>query len=78
MIGIALLCLNAYNRSAFLVTLEDIHRAGVLHGDLRPQNLLVDGHGKATIIDFDQSEREASKRDMEREIADLVHILDTL
>ena len=66
------------NRSALLTTLEDIHKAGVIHGDLCPQNLLIDQLGKASIIDFDQAREGALEQDKKREHTELVHILETL
>jgi len=69
---------SSSTRAALLTILQDIHKAGVLHCDLRPQNLLVDKFGKATIIDFDQSRRDTSNTDKKRECAELIHILDTL
>ena len=33
---------------SFLETLQAIHNAGILHGDIHPQNLLFDDAGKTT------------------------------
>ena len=35
-----------------LSALRHIHAAGVLHRDIKPQNVLVDGHGHARLTDF--------------------------
>lgn len=34
------------------LAIQEAHRAGVIHRDLKPQNILVDRSGKAYIIDF--------------------------
>jgi len=39
---------------AALTTLKSIHRIGILHGDIRPENILVSDSG-ITIIDFGHS-----------------------
>jgi len=59
-----------------MTRLKEIHEAGVLHGDLRLQNLLIDENGQGTIIDFDQSRRTSSKSAMEKERACLRELLD--
>jgi RIO-like serine/threonine protein kinase len=59
-----------------MTRLKEIHEAGVLHGDLRLQNLLIDENGRGTIIDFDQSRRTSSQSAMERERARLRELLD--
>lgn len=33
-------------------TLDAVHRAGVIHRDLKPQNIIVDAQGKPHLIDF--------------------------
>lgn len=32
--------------------LQAMHRQGFVHGDVRPENVLVDAHGRVTLIDF--------------------------
>lgn len=44
------------SRDTFLATLEGIHKADVVHRDIRPPNLLVGKDGKVFIIDFDKAE----------------------
>jgi serine/threonine protein kinase len=42
-------------RSAFseiLIALADVHRLGIIHRDVKPENLLFDSAGKLKIIDF--------------------------
>ena len=48
-----------YSRDEFLAALADVggalaaaHRAGVVHGDVRPANLLLDGDGSTYLADF--------------------------
>ena len=52
-------------------TLESIHRAGILHGDIRPDNILVSDLG-VTIIDSVQC---GSQRAKDQEIAELRNLL---
>jgi serine/threonine protein kinase len=58
------------------VKLQEIHNAGILHGDLRLQNLLLDKSGRGTIIDFDQARKETNSAMMERECVQLRQILE--
>ena len=53
--------------NAFMKSLRSIHRAGVRHNDIRPENLLVKGDGKVTIIDFDRATLGASRGARRRE-----------
>jgi Predicted choline kinase involved in LPS biosynthesis len=52
-----------------------IHAAGVLHGDLRLENLLVTDTGDVTIIDFDQGRNGASEDELREEYALLYDML---
>lgn len=40
--------------------LAEVHRRGVLHRDLKPDNLLVDAHGAVTFLDFGLSRLQES------------------
>ncbi|PPQ97039.1 hypothetical protein CVT26_001297 [Gymnopilus dilepis] len=42
-------------RQAFKNILETLHRAGVRHNDVRPENLMIGPSNKAYIIDFDRA-----------------------
>lgn len=42
---------------ALLDTLARVHLAGVTHADLKPSNILVDGSGRPTILDFGLARR---------------------
>ncbi|KAF9556317.1 hypothetical protein CPC08DRAFT_752574 [Agrocybe pediades] len=41
-------------KEAFRRILENIHEIGILHGDVRPNNLLIRPDGSVFLIDFDQ------------------------
>jgi serine/threonine protein kinase len=64
--------LSDQERSEIVTALSDIHDHGVLHKDIRPENILIqhrrDG-SKATFIDFALSERVSSKEEPEKEMA---------
>ncbi|HEX4955154.1 MAG TPA: lanthionine synthetase LanC family protein [Thermoanaerobaculia bacterium] len=38
--------------SAVAAAYAELHRRGVIHGDVHPRNLLVDGEGRVTLLDF--------------------------
>jgi serine/threonine-protein kinase len=53
-----------------LETLGRIHAAGVVHRDLKPANVLVDEHGRSTLLDFSISRHtEPSRNDVTLENA---------
>ncbi|KAF9016335.1 hypothetical protein BDZ89DRAFT_1075705 [Hymenopellis radicata] len=62
-------------RIQFLRILEKIHDRGVLHGDIRSWNLLLDNDSHANIIDFDQAELMASELHRKREKKTLIMLL---
>jgi len=57
-----------------LSTLESIHRAGILHGDIRPENILVSDSG-VTIVDFSHSKQSDDQGAMDKEYALLCFFL---
>ena len=57
------------------MVLKEIHMADVLHGDIRPQNLLINDTGHAVIIDFDQARITASAKAKENECKQLLDVL---
>jgi len=56
--------------------LQEIHKVGILHDDIRCQNLLIDDLGHASIIDFDQAKKSSSAKAMGAELLHLVDLLD--
>lgn len=56
--------------------MTEIHQAGVRHYDIRPENLMMDDKGRATIIDFDMAKVQAGKRSRRREFEHLCRLLD--
>ncbi len=55
--------------------LQEIHKVGILHDDVRYQNLLIDKWGHGSIIDFDQAKKSSSSKAMEEELLHLVDLL---
>jgi tRNA A-37 threonylcarbamoyl transferase component Bud32 len=53
-----------------------MHHAGILHGDIRHPNLLINDSGEVAIIDFDQSTENLSTEVMGWEMRQLVDVLD--
>lgn len=59
-----------------MTAMSEIHQAGVRHYDIRPNNLMMDDQGRATIIDFDMAKVTAGKRSRQREFEHLGYLLD--
>ena len=59
-------------------TLENIHKAGILHNDIKKENILVDEDGNPSIIDFGFSTRTNSKEDQIEEIFVLRQLIESL
>lgn len=47
--------------------LGEIHKAGVRHRDLRPENMTIDNEGNVSIIDFDRADMNVGEEAQERE-----------
>ena len=56
-----------FSESALSI-LESIHRAGIFHGDIRPENILL-GDSGVTIIDFGHSIQSDNQRAKDKEFA---------
>ena len=67
---------KVYSSDAFFETLMSIHDAGVLHGDLRLDNLLVKDTKDVTIIDFDRAVLHADDAKKEEEFQSLLELLE--
>lgn len=44
-----------HRRTTIFAKAVALHQAGVIHNDLRPENIVVDGKGVPRLIDFDVS-----------------------
>jgi tRNA A-37 threonylcarbamoyl transferase component Bud32 len=58
-----------------LATLESIHRANILHGDIRLPNLCITPSGEAFVVDFGHATESRSRKDKSQEIRELSYIL---
>ncbi|KAK2461324.1 hypothetical protein APHAL10511_006851 [Amanita phalloides] len=63
-------------KEAFKCAMTDIHQAGVRHYDIRPENLVMDDAGNATLIDFDQAKIGAGSHSRQREYKHLCRLLE--
>jgi len=66
--------LSVSDRQSALSTLTSIHRAGILHGDIRQENILVRDLG-VTIIDFGHSKQCDDQEAKDKECARLRYFL---
>jgi len=68
--------ISSAQRKSFLAILKSIHQAGVIHGDLRYDNLMVDASDEVAIIDFDRAiinPTESAKKEEYRELRRLLN-----
>ncbi|KIL58786.1 hypothetical protein M378DRAFT_132107 [Amanita muscaria Koide BX008] len=66
--------ISVSDRKSALLTLKSIHRAGILHGDIRLENILM-GDSGVTIIDFGHSKHCDDQEAKDKEFARLRHFL---
>ncbi len=62
-------------RSACLAIVQEIHDAGVLHRDIRAENLVIAQDGKPMVIDFDHAILDAPADGMEKEMGSVEDLL---
>ena len=60
---------------SLLATLTSMHRADVLHGDLRHSNICVTAAGEASLVDFSHATKGGSQKEKDLEIQELAYIL---
>ncbi|KAK0490395.1 hypothetical protein IW261DRAFT_1587894 [Armillaria novae-zelandiae] len=63
-------------RATLIRILESIHAAGVAHGDIRTFNMVADGKGNLSIIDFDRAKFKGHGAQMRAEHQRLEDLLD--
>ncbi|KIM40423.1 hypothetical protein M413DRAFT_28888 [Hebeloma cylindrosporum] len=62
-------------RTTITNAFRNLHGAGILHGDIRRNNLLLDSSGAFYIIDFDQAVVEAEEEAFRKEMEELFDVL---
>jgi serine/threonine protein kinase len=70
--------LSDLERGEIITALSRIHSEGVIHNDIRPENILIERHPKSftiKIIDFALSKRSTSKNEAKREMLGLKWML---
>ena len=70
--------LSDQERHKIVAVLSDIHNCGIIHKDIRPQNILIHRHGdgfKVMFIDLAFSREFSKKREPRREMAKLRFLL---
>ena len=69
-VGSDLIC-----RTSLLTTLKSIHKAGVIHGDIRLPNICTTTSGEAFIIDFSHARKSTSRSAKACEVKSLCSLL---
>ena len=70
--------LSHWDRLEIVDKLSLIHTYGILHNDIRPQNILIHHYNKGIkvrFIDFAMSKRTSNKRELQKEIIKLEGLL---
>jgi hypothetical protein len=70
--------LTEQQKHMLLNTLESIHGVGILHNDIKKDNILIDEVGNPYIIDFGFSTRNTSQVDQEDERRLLLRLIESL
>lgn len=66
---------NSICSESLLATLTSMHRADILHGDLRRSNICVTAAGEASLVDFSHATKGGSQKEKDLEIQELAYIL---
>ena len=70
--------LDIDQKERIIAILDIIHGYGILHGDIKKENLLLDDAGNTFIIDFGFSKKNVSLEEQEIEREELIHCLSLL
>lgn len=62
------------DRKQFCQILQDLHKAGVCHGDLRKENLCC-LNGRGSIIDFSHAFESCADEDFRKDVQELEALL---
>ena len=63
------------NRSQHHQSVQTKHARGVLHGEVRPENILVRPDQSVVVIDFEMSELMAPREALVSEMREVKHLL---
>ena len=70
--------INVNQKQKLLDILDCVHRHGVLHGDIRKENILVDAHGNPFLIDFGFGTVNYSLEEQEKEMNQLLECIESI
>lgn len=63
---------------AVLATLDSVHSHGLVHGDVRSENVVLEGEDRGWLIDFNAAHRCTDPLEQKAERAELRRILGTI